>query len=161
MQSFASLQHCLLSLAFQSTNQIILWHLQGLLSLQERLLPFWVSTIFQSLSFKSWHFFIFSLSFSLTLTSAGTAISMINPFRSFLSIKILSGLLAPITLSHWTSIFHNTFTSSFSTAPSGTCSYHFFVCSNPLSFTKVPMDFLCYTVVSSLIFFLSQFLTST
>ena len=36
-------------------------------------------------------------------------------FRSFLSIKIMFRLLASITLSHWTLISHNTFTSSFST----------------------------------------------
>ena len=40
-----------------------------------------------------------------------------------------SGLLASITFSHWTLIFHNTFNPSFSTAPSGMCSYHFPVCS--------------------------------
>ena len=50
MQSFASLQHCLLSVAFQSTHQILLLHFQGLLSLQERLLSFLVSLTFQSLS---------------------------------------------------------------------------------------------------------------
>ena len=49
MQSFASRQHCLLTLAFQSTHQIVLCHSQGLLSLQARLLLFWVSAIFQSL----------------------------------------------------------------------------------------------------------------
>ena len=100
MQSFASLQHCLLSVAFQSTHQILLLHFQGLLSVQERLLSFLVSLTFQSLSlFKSWYFATFSLSFSPTITSAGTAKSMIFFFHSFLSIKIMSGLLASFTLS--------------------------------------------------------------
>ena len=132
MQSFASLQHCLLSAAFQSTHQILLSHFQILLSLQARLLPSLVSTIFHSLSlFRSWYFSSFSVSFSPTLTSAGTAISMIIPFPYFLSIKIMSGLVSSITLSYWTLISHNTLTSSFSTAPSEMCSYHFSVCYNP------------------------------
>ena len=50
--------------------------------------------------FKSWYFSTFSFSFSSTLTSAGTAISIIIPFCSFLSITIRSGRLAYITLSH-------------------------------------------------------------
>ena len=47
---------------------------------------------------------------------------------------------------HW---YPTTPTSSFSTAPSGTCSYQFSVCSNPFFCTKFPMDFLCYIAVSS------------
>ena len=70
------LQHCMLFLTFESTYQIILWRFLGLLSLQARLLPFWVSTIFQSL-YKSWYF----STFSFTLTSAGAAISMNITFR--------------------------------------------------------------------------------
>ena len=51
--------------------------------------------------FKSWYFSTFPLSFYPTFTSAGTAMSMIIPFCSFLSITIImSGLLASITLSH-------------------------------------------------------------
>ena len=50
--------------------------------------------------FKSWYFYSFSLSFSSTLTSAGTAISIIIPVCSFLSIIIRSGRLASIRLSH-------------------------------------------------------------
>ena len=114
--------------------------------------------------FKSWYFSTFSFSFSSTLTSAGTTISMIIPFCSFLSVTIRSGRLVPIRLSHW--IFmshstliilfcsflsvtirsgrlvpirlshwifmsHSTLISSFSTAPSGACSYYFSLCSNP------------------------------
>ena len=108
-------------LAFQSTHQIFLWHFQRILSIETWFLPFWVS--------KSWYFSMFSLSFPPTLTSTGKAILMIIPFRSFLSIKIMSGFLSSVMLPQWTIIFHNTFTSSFSTAPSGTCSYHFSVCS--------------------------------
>ena len=52
--------------------------------------------------FKSWYFSTFSLSFSPTLTSAGTALLMIIPFYFFLSSKIMSGLLASITLLHRT-----------------------------------------------------------
>ena len=81
--------------------------------------------------FKSWYFSTFSFSFSSTLTSAGTAISIIIPFCSFLSITIRSGRLASIRLSHWTFMSHSTLTSSFSTAPSGACSYHFLMCYNP------------------------------
>ena len=43
--------------------------------------------------FKSWYFSTFSFSFSSILTSAGTAISIIFPFCSFLSITIRSGRL--------------------------------------------------------------------
>ena len=50
--------------------------------------------------FRSWYFSSFSVSFSPTLTSAGTAISMIIPFPYFLSIKIMSGLVSSITLSY-------------------------------------------------------------
>ena len=51
--------------------------------------------------FKSRYFSTFSFSFSSTFTSAGTAISIIIPFCSFLSITIRSGRLASIRLSHW------------------------------------------------------------
>ena len=79
--------------------------------------------------FKSWYFSTFS--FSSTLTSAGTAISVIIPFFSFLSITIRTGHLASIRLSHWIFMSHSTLISSFSTAPSRACSYHFSLCSNP------------------------------
>ena len=70
---------------------------------------------------QSWYFSTFSFSFSPSLTLAGTAVLMIILFRSFLSIKIMSGLLASITLSHWLLTCHDIFTSSFSTALSRTC----------------------------------------
>ena len=99
MQSFASLQNCVSSLAYQ----ILLWHFQGLLSLQARLLLFWVSTIPISL-FKSWYFSTFSISFSPTFKEAGSALSVIIYFCYFLSITIMSGLFTSITFSHWTLI---------------------------------------------------------
>ena len=81
--------------------------------------------------FKSWYLCTFSFSFSSTLTSAGTAISIIIPFCSFLSITISSGHLAYIRLSHWVFMSHSTLISSFSPAPSRACSYHFSLYSNP------------------------------
>ena len=78
--------------------------------------------------FKSWYFSTFS--FPSTLTSAGTAIPIIIPFCSFLSITIRSGRLASIRFSHWIFMSHSTLISSFSTAPSGACSHHFSLCSN-------------------------------
>ena len=90
-QCFALLQHWVVSLAFQSTYQILCWCFQGFISLRVRLLPFWVSTVFQSLSLNPGIF-------PPSLTSAGTTMSMIIPFCSFLSITIMSGLLTSITL---------------------------------------------------------------
>ena len=116
-----------------------MWHFQGLLSLQAQLLPLLVPTI--SL-FKSWYFTTFSLSFSPSLTSAGTTISVIISFRYFLPIKIISGLLASIRLSHWMLISHNTLTSSFSAAPSGMYSYYFSVFSNPFFLQSSQWTFL-------------------
>ena len=80
--------------------------------------------------FKSWYFSTFSFSFSSTLTSAGTAISIIIPFYSFLSITIRPGRLASIRLSHWIFMSRSALISLFSTAPSGACSYHFSLCCN-------------------------------
>ena len=82
-------------------------------------------SLFQSSYFSTFFFFY------PTLTLAGTTVSMIILFRSFLSIKIMSGLLASITLPNWLLISDNIFTSSFSTALSRTCSYHNSVRSNP------------------------------
>ena len=50
---------------------------------------------------------------------------------SFLSITTGSGRLGSIRLSHWIFVSHSTLISSFSTAPSGACSYHFSLCCNP------------------------------
>ena len=63
--------------------------------------------------FNSWYFSTFSFSFSSTLTSAGTAISIIIPFCSFLSITIRSGRLASVRLSHWIFMSHSNLISSF------------------------------------------------
>ena len=83
-------------------------------------------------------FHFFFSSFSPTLTSAGTAISIIIPFSFFL-ITIRSGRLASIRLSHRIFMSYSTLISSFSTAPSGACSYHFSLCSNH-SFYKYPKE---------------------
>ena len=79
--------------------------------------------------FKFWYFSTFSFSFSSTLTSAGTVISIIIHFCPFLSITIRSCRVASIRLSHWI-MSHRTLISSFSTGPSRACSYHFSLCSN-------------------------------
>ena len=50
--------------------------------------------------FQSSYFSTFFFSLCPTLTLVDTAVSMIIPFRSFLSITIMSGLLASVTLSH-------------------------------------------------------------
>ena len=69
--------------------------------------------------FKSWYFSTFSLSFPPTLHQRVQQCRWLSPFAFFLSITIMLGLLASITLSHWTLISHKTFTSSFSITPSG------------------------------------------
>ena len=130
-QSFTLLQHCMLCLAFPSNYQILQKHFQGPLSRQGKFLHFSTSTIFWSLSSNPGTFLLF-LFFS-TPTSAGTAISIIIPFYSFLSINIRPGRLASIRLSYWMLMSHSTLISSFSTAASGECSYHFSLCFNPFS----------------------------
>ena len=57
--------------------------------------------------------------------SPGIAISIMAQLLSFLFTTTISGFLALISLSHWIITSHKTFTSSFSTTPSGACSYHF------------------------------------
>lgn len=96
-------------LAFQSTHEILWWHFQRLLGITTGT----TSTIlsFHNLPislFKSWYFPLFSLSFSPTLTPAGTAISMIILFRSFLSITITSSSPTHSSYrnSRWTSLLH-------------------------------------------------------
>ena len=81
--------------------------------------------------FKCWYFSTFS--FSSTFTST------IIRFCSFLSITIRSGHLASIRLSHWIFMSHSTLISSYSTAPSGVCSYHFSLCLT-CSFYKYPNE---------------------
>ena len=75
--------------------------------------------------FSSWYLSIFSFSFSLTLMSTGTAISIMAQLHSLLFTTTTSGFLDLISLSHWIITSHKIFTSSFSTTPSGACSYHF------------------------------------
>ena len=65
---------------------------------------------------------------------------MIIPFCSFWSITIRSGCLASIRLPHWIFMSHSTLISSFSTAPSGACSYRTFHCVLTHSFYKYPNE---------------------
>ena len=131
MHSFASLPHCLLSAVFQSCRQILLWHFQGLYVLQ----PITGGTTSIILSFhnlpislfKSWYFSTLSFSFSLLLHHLVQQYRLLSPFA--LSCQLKLRLVFLPTSSHWTLISHNTFTYSFSTAPSGTCSCQFSVCS--------------------------------
>ena len=106
---FALLQHWVVFLAFQSTHQILWWHFQRLLAITTGT----TSTIlsFHNLPislFKSSYFPLFSLSFSPTVTPAGTAMSMIILFRSFLSITITSSSPTHSSYrnSRWTSLLH-------------------------------------------------------
>ena len=127
--SFALLQHCILCLAFPSTYQILQKHFQGPYHCRDN---FYISQFPQSsdLFFQILVLFHFFFLFLSTVTSAGTAISIIIPFCSFLSITTRSGRLAFIRLSHWIFMSHSTLISSFSTATFRACSYHFSLCSN-------------------------------
>ena len=80
--------------------------------------------LFSSL-FKFWYFSIFSISFSRILQSPGIATSMMTHDFVLVSTKVKSSLLASTTLSHWIFISQINLKSSFSTTPSGPCSYHF------------------------------------
>ena len=65
---------------------------------------FYISRFSQSSDlffFKSWYISAFPFSFSSAVALAGTTISIIVPFCSFLSITIRSGRLVSIRLSHW------------------------------------------------------------
>ena len=55
------------------------------------------------------------------------------------------------TLSRWTLISHRTVTSSFSTTTSGTCSYHFSVCSSPFFLQRSQWTF--FTTLSCHLFY--------
>ena len=80
--------------------------------------------------FKTWYISTLSFCVSSILTSAGTVISIIIPYCSFLSITITSSRLASIRLLNWIFMSHSTLISSFSTAPSGAWSCHFSLCSD-------------------------------
>ena len=86
----------------------------------------------------------FSISLSCKLTLAGTGYDL-SLFLVYYNYAWPSSLYHVVT--HWTSISHNYFTSSFSTTFSGTCSCQFWVCSNQFFFTMVLMDFLSYIVL--------------
>ena len=111
-------QSCMLSLAFQSIYQILLWFFQGILSgTTSTILSF---HNFPIPLFISWYFATFLFLILLLLHQMISWYSNIDdyPLSLFLSVTIMSCLLASITLSHWTLISNNTFTSSFSTTPS-------------------------------------------
>ena len=106
---FALLQHWVVFLAFQSTHQILWWHFQRLLAITTGTTSTILSFHNHPISlFKSWYFPLFSLSFSPTLTPAGTAMSMIILFRSFLPITITSSSPTHSSYrnSRWTSLLH-------------------------------------------------------
>ena len=149
MHPFALRQHFLSSVAFQSIHEILLWHFQGLLSLQGRFLPFLVSII--SL-FKSWCFFTFSLSFSPTFTSAGTGISMIIPFFCKLKLCLVFLALSRCYNERW---YPATFSS---TALPGTCLYHFSVCYEPFFLQRSQWDFFATLSCRLLYSFWANFL---
>ena len=106
MQSFASFQHRLLSIAFQYTHQVLLLHFQGLLSLQAQLLPFLVSTFFQSLSLSPGTFPLSIFLFPFLLHQLIQQYQWLSPFTFFCQLKlcpIFSPLLRYHT-EHWYSI---------------------------------------------------------
>ena len=74
--------------------------------------------------FSSWYLSTFSFSFSLTLMSPGIAIWTMAQLLSFLFTRTISGFIALISLSHWIITSRKIFTYSFSTIPSGACSYY-------------------------------------
>ena len=156
-QSFASLQHCLLSVAFQSTHQILFWHIWGLLSLQAQLLLFWVFTIFQSGTFPFSPFL-----FPLLLHQLVHEYRWLSLFAPSCQLK-LSLVFLPSSRCH-TEHWYST-TLSLLPFPLLLLEriHTIFPCAliRYKDLRKIPMDFLCYIVVSSLIFFLSHFLTST
>ena len=109
----------MLSLVFPSTYQILQKHCRDSFCISQ--FPQSSDPFFQIL-FRSFYF-------SSTLRSPGTAISIIIPFCSFLSITIRSGCLVSLRLSRWIFMPHSTLISSFSTAPCGAYSHHFWLCS--------------------------------
>ena len=88
MLSFALLQHCFLSVAFQSTHQILLWRFQGLLSLQARLLPFLVPTILQSISLSPGTFPLSPFLFPLLLHQLVQQYRWLSPFTPPCQLKL-------------------------------------------------------------------------
>lgn len=77
--------------------------------------------------FKLWYFSIFSLYafleslYYLVLQHYWTTMQDLSPL---FMIKTMSGLLALMTQSHWTLIFHSVSTSQLAVTPWGICSYH-------------------------------------
>ena len=85
------------------------------------------------LSLKSWYFSTFSFFF---LYSYISWYSNINNYPLLFFLVNNYQVRSSIRLSHWILMSHSILTSSFSAAPSGTCSYHFSLCSN-LFFLKI------------------------
>ena len=93
--------------------------------------PIPTGTNFHNLSislFETWYFSTSPFLFPLLLHQVVQQYWWLPLFALSCQLQLCLVFLS-ITLSHWTPISHNT--SSISTAPSGTCLYHFFVCSNP------------------------------
>ena len=102
--------------------------LQSALTITEMTLMLLMFNILLISVFSSCYLSIFSFSFSLTLVSPDITISIMPRLLSFLSFLFtaaISGFLPLISQSHWIITSHKIFTFSFSTTPSGACSYHF------------------------------------
>ena len=88
MQLFASLQYCLLFVAFHSTHQILLWHFQELLSVLAWLLTFSVSRISQSFSLSPGTFLISLFLFLLLIHQPVQQYQLLSPFVFSCQLKI-------------------------------------------------------------------------
>ena len=96
--------------------------------------------------FSFWYFSIFSFSFLLTLKAPGMAISIMAQILSFLFTTIVSVFLALASISHWIMTSHKIFTTSFSTTPSGACSYYFSLLFR-LCFPQFPLNYSCNIIM--------------
>ena len=157
MQSCA-LQHCLLSLGFQSTNQIIFWHFQGLLLLQAQLLTFWVSTIFQFLSLSPGPFQLPPFHFLTLLHQLIWKYRLLSPLALFCQLQLCLAFLslscchteywypATLLLFHFLLLLLGRVNTSFPCVLTQSC-------------YKGPSGLSLLHVVSSFIFFLIHFIT--
>ena len=109
--------------------------------------------------FSSWYLSIFFCSFLLTLMSPGIAISIMAQLFSFLFTTSISSFLPLISLWHWIITFHKIFTTSFSTAPSGAWSYHFFAAFQVTFPTQCTTNYSFNIIVPSLVLLLCQLFT--
>ena len=112
--------------------------------------------------FSSWYISIFSFSFSLTLYVFRYCNINYGTTSLILFTTTISGFLALISLSHWIITSIGIFTSTFSTTPSGACSYYFsllFRFHFPRNFQwTIPTFHICSQYIVSL--FLSHILQS-